>query len=179
MVAALLNDVAADGSAFDDEAKSAGLAQVVGFEGLSTTSPVLSNCNRVAALADRARYYKSRIPAYLDHARSVGQAAAERGEISQNDVEDFVRGARGNESLGRQWDLLAEASTEGGALCRQLAQRNWVRTGSMIRFKSDSDVRLANTHLNRIKQLQSELMQLRAKARADTQSQVNQMKVPT
>lgn len=176
MAAAMLRDINADSAVFEDEAQSAGLSQIITLEGLTKASPVLGDCGGLDRMADHARRFGSRGPEILNHARAVGEAEVQKGSIEQRDVDEFLAGASENHGLAQQWGYLAEISSEAGSVCRLLATRKWALSGGRILFLSNADARAANLHLDRIRQLQTQVAAVRANARASAQSQIEEMK---
>jgi len=178
MSATMVNASIADAEAFDREATAAGIWQVISFEGLTKASPVLDHCDRVSGLADRTRYYQSRIATHLDAARAVGQAGVDSGELPQGVVDDFIAGARNAQRARSQWHILGDMSAEAGGLCRLLAGRKWTSSGGMVRFRSPQELAAANARLDRIKQLQAELQRMRDESRANVQAQIDKTRAP-
>lgn len=176
MSAVMVNGIANDFAAFDKESESAGLVQIISFEGLTKSSPVLDHCDRVSGLSARARYFEGRLPGHIEAAQKIGRDAVSNGTASQSLIDDFIGGARDNRNPYTQWQLLASISEEAGALCDQLAQRRWVKDGDMIRFMSDVDLRNANARLERIKQIEIKMEQIRAKAKADAEVAIEKMR---
>ena len=167
MMAAMLNPLMADAAAFEKEMQAAGLVQVVSFEGLTRKSPVLDRCDGLDRLADRARHYRARWPEHLAAARAVGQEAVRAGEMPADALKGFEEGAReSSPHTDRQWELNQLSATEGAAICRVLARRNWDRPGDAVEFRNNADLAELRRHASKIEAYAAESERIKARSRS-------------
>lgn len=175
--AAILNAIIDDSRTFDQESESAGLDQVISFEGLTKTSPVLSRCDAVEALDARAQYYRDRWPAYMAAGRQVSDAAVRNGEIGAAAIDGFYEGMeRGRPQLARKYALVAQAAKEAGAICRVLARRRWVMKDRTVLFDNDRDLAEANGHLSKVRAIAAEVQSLERQSRGNLQQSLPALK---
>ena len=176
MMAAMLNPMMADAAAFEKEMHAAGLVQVVSFEGLTRKSPVLDNCDGLDRLADRARHYRSRWPDHLAAARAVGEQAVRAGEMPADALKGFEEGAReSSPNTDRQWELNQLSATEGAAICRVLARRNWDKPGNAVEFRNNADLAELQRHASKIEAYAAESERIKARSRSNVADWTREM----
>ncbi|PCD04234.1 hypothetical protein COC42_08080 [Sphingomonas spermidinifaciens] len=155
---------------FKAEADAAGLAQVTSFEGLTTASPVLDRCDRVAALAGQAAAAEREIADIQARVTREGEAMVARGELSATQFRSFLRGAAQTQPRAeRQWQLTGALATDGAALCEVLARRRWQKDASgAVLFTDRGDLTEARPLLARIATASREMNRLASRARNET-----------
>jgi hypothetical protein len=168
MMAAMLNPLMADGAAFEKEMQAAGLVQVVSFEGLTRKSPVLDRCDGLDRLAERAKYYRSRLAQHMAAAFALGRQAVRAGEMPADALSGFEKGARDSSgNTDRHWELNQLSATEAAAICRILARRNWDKPGNELLFRNEADLAEFRRHGSRIDAYAVESEQIKARSRAN------------
>lgn len=174
MTAAFLNGVMADRSAWEDEARSAGMTQIIGVEGLTEASPALRNCERILRLSESADRYSRRVGQHLGAARRVGREAVAKGELRPSDLDDFFEGAERGLPLYREmWASQARLGAETGALCRLMSQSQWETAGNEILFRNEADRLQAAPHFERIRAEILTLQRIQERSRQTAKQAMN------
>lgn len=177
MSAAVLNREFDAQRELERDLEAAGFTQVVSFDGLARTSPVLRNCGAFGPIAAHARSLEAEgWRANLAAARQIGDAAVQEGRLSASEEADFFAGAEQSQgAYGRQWGLNAEIVEEGQAVCTLLASRPWVRSGGRVLFTQPGDAAVVNGHLRKIWADGAEQDRMRQDVRARSRSQMNNL----
>ena len=130
VMAKVTNAVAADTRAFGAEYRAAGIDEVIDFDGITPTSPLLDHCDRMGALAARADAVSKRYPDYIALLRREAQVEVDAHHLTPQDVVDSAAGfSEARPTFEQRWTLLGRLTHDVGALCTVLARRHW-RTGS-------------------------------------------------
>lgn len=174
MTSLTINMTLADAKSFDTDSKAAGLEQLLSFEGITRSSPLLDHCDRIAALTARAGEMEGRFPAYVAAGRKEGEAAVAAGTLDQASVDGYVDGAaKGKASFERQWTLVGQIATEAAGLCRLLARRHWRRGADGKILFPPAELNEAQPRLARIQKASAEIEQIRAAARGNMQGELD------
>jgi hypothetical protein len=174
MTSLTINMTLADAKSFDTDSKAAGLQQLLSFEGITRSSPLLDHCDRLAALTEHAGQMKDRFPAYVAAGRKEGDAAVAAGTLDQASVDGFADGAaKGRASFERQWTLVGQITTDAAGLCRLLARRHWQRGADGKILFPTAELREAQPRLARIQKASAEIDQIRGAARGNMQGELD------
>jgi hypothetical protein len=176
MGAMSVNRIMADAKAFDAESKAAGLQQLLSFDGITYSSPLLDHCDRIAALTVHAGQIESSFPAYIAASRKEGDAAVAAGTLTQDALDGFIEGAaKSRAGFERQWTLVGQITTDATGLCRLLARRHWRRGADGKILFPTAELHEAQPILARIDKAGAEVEQIRGAARDNVQSDMAKM----
>jgi hypothetical protein len=150
--AVFLNGTLQDRRAFDRDAETLGVIQILSHEGLTRSSPVLRHCADFEAFAARARTIgSSGWEGHFAEARRIADEAVRNNEMTAGDADSFFASAQDNHySYQRQWALDAEMVEDAQELCELLARRPWVARGNHILFPNPADLTEARFHIERV-----------------------------
>lgn len=175
MNAVLINGVLADSEAYQRETAVSGLNQLLDLDRLTPTSPVLRHCDRIAALAARAAYFRDRIEVHVAAAFAETEDDVREGRLPAAARDGFLSGATdGRAEYQRLWNISRDYAAETASLCNLLARRPWSRSAGTITFNRMSDVERFNRHVSRIQAYSVEHERLRAEARAKAERQISE-----
>lgn len=162
-----VNQQLATAKGYTAASQAAGLDKIVSFEGLTKTTPALDRCDRVAALAQRAAASGDAVATGIADLRREGEALVAQGQLSRTALDGFIDGAtRSSARTEAQWALNERIATDGGALCRILARRNWqLGADGTVLFTSDADLAATQPILARIGAAMAEMERHREAAR--------------
>jgi hypothetical protein len=129
--------VQADEKAFHDEFEATEISKLMALKGVTPASPILDNCDRISALADRADAIGKRYPDYLAIGRKQGEAEVAAAQLGPADVDAYMKNMAGQQARHEQgWALTGKMTREVAALCTVLARRHW-RIGSAGQIEVD------------------------------------------
>lgn len=136
-----------DDRRFLEQATAAGMIALLEFEGVTPSSPILRQCDAMAALEAEADANATHFDA---RARQI-EAAARRILDNDTDHRQFLTGfRRGQPAAGQQyrrnWELNGDIAAAAAGMCRALARGNWQNEGGMPAFTNDRDLADFNRH---------------------------------
>jgi len=177
ITAALANGAMEDASRFERALTEAQVPALLAMDGLTRSSPLFRNCDRMAALEPLAQELGANRERHVAAARQIAEQAIEAGELPRNMLSGFEEGARNTKPRhDRQWALHAELGVESAALCRHMAARPWQLSGGQVTFNSAGDAAAYNARIGRINAIADEQERLLALSQADARRGVDQMR---